>query len=54
MKYFKLLTTEEIVGVVDSRNFVQINPNNGWLLTSNENLGQFVSYKNQLYRDFWM
>ena len=54
MKYFKLLTTEEIVGVIDSRNFVQVNPNNGWLLTSNENLGQFVSYKNQLYRDFWM
>ena len=54
MKYFKLLATNNLIGVVNSRDFVKINSNNGWLLTSNENLGQFVSYQNQLYRDFWM
>ena len=54
MKYYKLLTTEEFIGVVNSKDFVRINTNNGWLLTSNEILGQFVSYKNTLYRDYWM
>jgi len=42
MKYFKLLTDEAFIGVVNSNDFVRENPNNGWLLTSNEVLGQFV------------
>ena len=54
MKYYKLLTNNEFIGVVDSSNFVRENPNNGWLLTSNENLGQFISLDNKLYRDYWM
>lgn len=54
MKYYKLFTANEFIGVVNSIDFVKINPNNGWLLTSDENQGQFVSYKNKLYRDFWM
>ena len=54
MKYYKLLTEHELIGVVNSSDFARVNPNNGWLLTSDENLGQFVSYQNQLYRDFWM
>lgn len=54
MKYYKLLTAHELIGVVNSSDFVRVNPTNGWLLTSDENLGQFVSYQNQLYRDFWM
>jgi len=53
MKYYKLLD-DEFIGVVSSNNFVRENPNNGWLLTSNESLGQFVSFENKLYRDFWM
>ena len=54
MKYFKIITDDQIVGVITSSNFRYINPTNGWLLTSNENLGQLVSYKNKLYRDYWM
>ena len=54
MKYFKLLTDEAFIGVVNSNDFVRENPNNGWLLTSNEVLGQFVQFENKLYRDFWM
>jgi hypothetical protein len=54
MKYYKLLTEHELIGVVNSSDFARVNLNNGWLLTSDENLGQFVSYQNQLYRDFWM
>lgn len=53
MKYYKLLD-DEFIGVVNSNDFVRENPVNGWLLTSNESLGQFVSFGNKLYRDFWM
>lgn len=53
MKYYKLLS-DEFIGVVTSSDFVRENPNNGWLLTSNESLGQFVSFENKLYRDYWM
>ena len=54
MKYYKLLTANEFVGIATTNDFVRVNPTNGWLLTSDENLGQFISYNNQLYRDFWM
>lgn len=54
MKYYKLLTDNEFIGIIDSSNFVRENPSNGWLLTSNENLGQFISLNNKLYRDYWM
>ena len=54
MKYYKLLSNNEFIGIVTSKDFIEANPNTGWLLTSNENKGQFVSYKNVLYRDYWM
>ena len=54
MKYYKMITGTEFIGVINSNNFVAENPINGWLLTSNEISGQFVSYKGQLYRDYWM
>lgn len=53
MKYYKILTNTEFIGVINSGNFLAENPY-GWLLTSNENYGQYVSYKNKLYRDYWM
>lgn len=53
MKYYKLLN-EAFIGVINSNDFVRENPNNGWLLTSNESLGQFAIFENQLYRDYWM
>ena len=54
MKYYKMITGTEFIGAINSNNFVAENPINGWLLTSNEISGQFVSYKGQLYRDYWM
>jgi hypothetical protein len=54
MSYYILKNGKEFIGVVTSGNFVRENPTNGWLLTSNENLGQFVSFNNTLYRDYWM
>ena len=54
MKYYKIMNGTTFVGAVNSNNFVAKNPKTGWLLTSNEILGQFVDYNGQLYRDYWM
>lgn len=54
MKYYKIMNGPTFVGAINSNDFVAKNPINGWLLTSNENLGQFVDYNGQLYRDYWM
>ena len=54
MKYYKIMNGTSFIGVINSSEFVAKNPINGWLLTSNEILGQFVDYNGQLYRDYWM
>lgn len=54
MRYYKLLKPNEVIGAVTSNDFLAENPINGWLLASNEILGQFVSHKNKLYRDYWL
>ena len=54
MKYYKIITDNEFIGVINSNNFVAENPTNGWLFTSTEDLGQYVTYENKLYRDYWM
>ena len=54
MKYYKIMNGSTFVGAINSNNFVAKNPKTGWLLTSNEILGQFVDYNGQLYRDYWM
>lgn len=54
MKYYKILGDNVFIGAITSGNFVAENQRTGWLLTSNESLGQFVSYEGQLYRDYWM
>ena len=54
MKYYKLLTSTDFIGVVNSANFVAENPISKWIASSDENHGQFVEYNEQLYRDYWM
>lgn len=54
MKYYKIIDNTTFIGVITSGNFVAENKRTGWLFTSNENLGQFVSFEGQLYRDYWM
>ena len=54
MKYYKMLTDTEFIGVVNSANFVAENPISKWVASSDEDHGQFVEYKEQLYRDYWM
>lgn len=54
MKYYKIIINNEFIGAIKSSDFLAANPVTGWLLTSNENLGQFVEFRGILYRDYWM
>ena len=54
MKYYKILSNGVFIGAVTSSDFVAETVHKKRLLTSNENLGQFVEYNGCLYRDYWM
>lgn len=54
MKYYKLISDNNFIGAVTSNNFVSENSRTHWLLSSNEEYGQFVIYQNNVYRDYWM
>ena len=54
MKYYKLISNNTFIGVVSSMNFVVENSRTHWLLSSNEEYGQFVIYEDNIYRDYWM
>ena len=53
MKYYKIIVGSTFIGVVYSGQFVTAN-GKGRLVVSDEIHGQFVNYKNLLYRDYWM
>ena len=53
MKYYKIIIGTTFIGVVYSGQFVTAN-GRGRLVVSDDIHGQFVSYKNLLYRDYWM
>lgn len=54
MKYYKLISDNNFIGAITSNNFVSENSRTHWLLSSNEEYGQFVIYQNNVYRDYWM
>ena len=53
MKYYKIIVGSTFIGVVYSGQFVTAN-GKGRLVVSDEIHGQFVNYKDLLYRDYWM
>ena len=53
MKYYKIIVDTTFIGVVYSGQFVTAN-GRGHLVVADETHGQFVSYQNLLYRDYWM
>ena len=53
MKYYKIIVGTTFIGVVYSGQFVTAN-GKGRLVVSDETHGQFVNYKDLLYRDYWM
>lgn len=54
MKYFKLINNNTIIGVVTSNNFIKYYSITDCYLKTNELVGEYVSYKGQLYRSEWM
>ena len=54
MKYYKLIEQENIIGVITSSEFLTYSPNAECYLISSEATGEYVTYKNKLYRDSWM
>ena len=54
MKYYKIVSNSNFIGAVNSCDFRVQNPYSGWLLNANEGEGQFISFNNELYRDYWM
>ena len=54
MKYFKLINNNTIIGVVTSNNFIKYYSMTDCYLKTNELVGEYVSYKGQLYRSEWM
>lgn len=54
MKYYKMIQDTQIIGVCSSFDFKKYNIYSHLLLFSDENEGQFINYKDKLYRDYWM
>lgn len=54
MRYYKLIDNNTIIGVVASNDFMQYSPYADCYLRSNEQTGEFVSYKGKFYRSDWM
>ena len=54
MKYFKLINNNTIIGVINDNNFFNYSPISHLLYPTLESNGEYVSYNNKLYRDYWM
>ena len=53
MKYYKIILDTTFIGVAHSGHFVREN-SKGRLFYADESRGQFIDFKGQLYRDYWM
>ena len=54
MKYYKILTNEHFIGVVNSDEFLRESPKKHYLLSTAEDYAQFVIYDGIIYRAYWM
>ena len=54
MKYYKLILNNNIIGVVNSDNFIKFSPVIQDFLISNEAEGEYISLYGKFYRDTWM
>lgn len=54
MQYYKLILNNEIIGAVTSNNFIYYSPVAQCYLRCDENKGEYISYKGELYRTTWM
>ena len=54
MEYYKILNNNTIIGVATSKQFARYSPVNECLLYCPKEQGQYIVYKEGLYRDSWM
>ena len=54
MKYYKIVEQDQIVGVITSNSFIAYSPIPDCYVSATEVTGEYVSYKNKLYRSSWM
>lgn len=54
MKYYKIIVDNQIIGVATSNNFIAYQPITGCFLLADEETGEYIEYKNQIYRSTWM
>ena len=54
MEYYKMLQNNNIIGVVTSKQFMRYTPVTNCLVRCDKERGQYITYKNKLYRDSWM
>lgn len=54
MQYYKLILENTIIGAITSNNFIYYSPVAQCYLRCDENKGEYISYKGQLYRTTWM
>lgn len=54
MEYYKMLKDNAIIGVATSKQFIRYTPVTNCLVRCTKQQGQYLTYKEQLYRDSWM
>ncbi len=54
MEYYKIIYSNQLIGVVSTKNFIAYNIAAQCFFRSNKELGEYISYDGKLYRDSWM
>ena len=54
MKYYKMISDNNIVGIANSNDFITFSPVVESFLRSDEKRGEFISWHGNIYRDTWM
>jgi len=54
MKYYKIIQSNNFIGVINSNDFIRYNIYDYVFMGANESNGEFIEYQGKLYRDAWM
>ena len=54
MKYYKLISDNQIIGAINSNNFISLLPITNCFIISDEEQGEYIDYNGHIYRSSWM
>ena len=54
MKYYKLVKDNTIIGAITSNNFIRYSFVSEQFVNTDEEMGEYISYKGNIYRSTWM